>query len=869
MVLTDHTDSANGSATAFGRPSIVLHAAPPDDLSILGDFDDWLFILVAHEYAHVLHLGTTGGATDWLTSLFGNLFNTNAIQPRMLVEGLATYHESLFSTAGRMRSSLADMYLRADFLEGRVLSLGQLTGGPLRWPRGTAWYLYGGNFLAYVAETRGDESLRAYSQSYGSSVLPYLLDPHWKKSTESSLGALWEEWVAYARLRYEGQAKAVELRGEVTEPAWSSSFGARTGQPRFSRDGRTLYYLEASEDRRPHLRARDLGTGEDRARAELASAGSIAPLPDGRILVARPELHRTYRLRGDLFLVEGGRERQLTQGLRAWEADVAPDGSFAVFIRRGRGRAQLMRLDLEGEAPPTFLYEAPGKRQIFTPRISPDGRRVVFSQSRSGAGRDLYLLKLEGEKAPRRLTDDQSLDLQPTWFPDGKRILFASDRTGIFNLYEIADDGSRLFRRTNVLTGAFQPDVSPDGRWVAWSSYSSRGFDVALAPLDDLPRASVGVTVLDRGEAPTRVDGPIYPVRDYQAARHAFPPIAFVPYFTSGTDPSAGITLLGGDPVGIHDWQLSLGLGFESRRPEGSLVYAYRNWELRPSLALASAEQRAGVAPDLFRRASTASLSLGYPLQTLRTTQSFTVGYQATLFHEAREPAGGIAPTQSLATEVRAAWGIASFDRPMESVSPEAGASFSLTGRLGSPALGGDYDYRILTSQAGAYLRMPYARHHVLALLANAGTSGGTIGGRGAFALGGPPLTTSPIDLILRAGVLGENLLRGYAPLSFAGSEFLLASAEYRFPLVWLDAAPGWLPLYLGKLSGTVFTDAGNAFESWPPETLHPSAGAELRLGYHIGWGAIEGALRIGSAYGFHRALGGGFHHYFGLGASF
>src|SRR5690606_6085592 len=60
VVLTDHTDQANGSASAFGRPQIVLHAAPPDDLSILGAFDDWLLILVAHEYAPVLHLAHTG-----------------------------------------------------------------------------------------------------------------------------------------------------------------------------------------------------------------------------------------------------------------------------------------------------------------------------------------------------------------------------------------------------------------------------------------------------------------------------------------------------------------------------------------------------------------------------------------------------------------------------------------------------------------------------------------------------------------------------------------------------------------------------------------------------------------------------------------
>lgn len=869
VVLTDHTDAANGSATAFGRPQIVLHAAPPDDLSILGDFDDWLFILVAHEYAHVLHLGTTGGATDWLTTLFGNLFNTNAIQPRLFVEGLATYHESLFTSAGRMRSSLADMFLRADFLEDRVLSLGQLTGGPLRWPRGTAWYLYGGSFLAYVAESRGDEALRTYGRSYGSSLLPYLLDPHWKKSTDRSLASLWEEWVEVSRLRYQGQAQAVALRGPVTEAAWTSRFGANTGTPRFARDGRTLFYLEASEIRRPHLRALDLAEGRDRALREVPATGSLAPLPDGRLLVARPELFRTHRFHGDLFLVGEDGETQWTEGLRAWEADASPDGRFAVFVRRARGRSTLMRLDLADEkAEPEALYEPPGERQLFTPRISPDGRFVAFSQERAGAGRDLYVLSLETREPPRRLTDDDALDLQPAWFPDGERLLFASDRTGIFNLYEISIDGTNVFRRTNVLTGAFQPDVSPDGRWVAWTTYSSRGFDVALAPLESLGRHPVGTHVSTRPDTPQRQDGELYPVSEYRPARY-LDPLAWTPYLTLASDVASGVTVWGRDPVGIHAWQLSAGLGFESRMPQAGVGYTYGHWRVQPSLGVATAERRISFEPDAFERVTTASLSLGYPLATLRTSQSFVVGYQATLFHGARRPTDPLQPVRGVASEVRAGWGLASYERPADAVSPEAGLSLSALGRLGSRALGGDFEYRILTAQAGLYLRLPWARHHVLAAIANAGTSGGEIGGRGIFSVGGPPYGASAIDTLLRLGVLGESLLRGYDPGAFVGSEFFLGSLEYRFPVAHLDAAPGWFPFYLGKLSGTLFADAGNAFDRWMPELLHPSVGAEIRLSYHLGWGALDGAFRAGAAWGFDREVGGGLHLYLGFGTYF
>ena len=128
--MQDDTDAANGSATAAGRPRISLLAEPPDDLSVLGDYDDYVYLLVAHEYVHVLHLGTIGGVPSWLNVVFGDVWVPNGAQPRFVTEGLATYQESHLTGAGRLRSALFDMYLRADVLEDRVLDLGQLAGGP-------------------------------------------------------------------------------------------------------------------------------------------------------------------------------------------------------------------------------------------------------------------------------------------------------------------------------------------------------------------------------------------------------------------------------------------------------------------------------------------------------------------------------------------------------------------------------------------------------------------------------------------------------------------------------------------------------------------------------------------------------------------
>ena len=55
IVLTDDTDSANGSATAVPYNTIRLYVTAPGDVTALSDYDDWYLGLVTHEYTHILH----------------------------------------------------------------------------------------------------------------------------------------------------------------------------------------------------------------------------------------------------------------------------------------------------------------------------------------------------------------------------------------------------------------------------------------------------------------------------------------------------------------------------------------------------------------------------------------------------------------------------------------------------------------------------------------------------------------------------------------------------------------------------------------------------------------------------------------------
>src|SRR6478609_3868582 len=58
VLLEDQTDGANGGATSVPYNFIYAFGAPPDGLDELSDFDDFVKLLITHEFTHVAHLDT-------------------------------------------------------------------------------------------------------------------------------------------------------------------------------------------------------------------------------------------------------------------------------------------------------------------------------------------------------------------------------------------------------------------------------------------------------------------------------------------------------------------------------------------------------------------------------------------------------------------------------------------------------------------------------------------------------------------------------------------------------------------------------------------------------------------------------------------
>jgi Tol biopolymer transport system component len=163
----------------------------------------------------------------------------------------------------------------------------------------------------------------------------------------------------------------------------------------------------------------------------------------------------------------------------------APDGQHVVFTHEwGRIKrtslgdqiehSAIATVDLEGKHLSILRQLPPYAGDLQAPRISPNGKLVVFDRYNSAsarpAGGDALFISSVGGSGARQLTPWRLSAGSPDWSPDSKQVLFkefiqgASELTPGTNLYTIGASGTNLRRVTNVgashyvLAGSFSPD---------------------------------------------------------------------------------------------------------------------------------------------------------------------------------------------------------------------------------------------------------------------------------------------------------------------------------------------------------------------------------------------------------------------------
>jgi Tol biopolymer transport system component len=893
VALSDDTDDANGSATPLPYNLVRLYAVPPPGLSELNEYRDWLASLVFHEYVHILHLDQVGGIPGGLNTVFGRVFFPNGLVPGWMVEGLAVLHESDGEgdpeAAGRNASALMDAYARALATEPpRFPRLDEASNPYLEWPVGNVPYLLGGRFMAFLRGRYGDDALRGYLGDQGAQLWPYA--PSWASErwfAGKDFRTLWAEYAAAERARFDTQLAEIRRR-PVTAVQRLTTEGGRIGAPRWSPDGTFVALYRRSLDRRPSIRLVAPDGRELRRLEGVEANGALAVVSPSEAVVAAGEIWREHRLYDDLWRLDlrTGSRTRLTDGARATDPAVSPDGARLVYVRRlPGGRMALVARPLAGGAE-EVLFERPGA-QVYAPAVAADGR-IAFEVHADGQ-RDVFLWE-RGEV--RRITDDAANDGAPAWTPDGRSVLFHSDRTGVYDLYAWEAATGTVRQVTNVESGAFQPSVSPDGKTVAFVTYSRSGFDLATVPLeperwvDPGPRVS---TTWAEANAPAS-GGTAAPTATPTAAATStepsppapLPSRPYAPWRTlaphwwlpliggDGAGPILGALTGGTDVLAQHSWLAEAWWSLDGHEP-GYFVSYVGGWSW-PQLDLSSSRFLDSAPGGDGLETVTTPLAAGLDLtfDRLAGTLALRLGWSGTSY-DAHGVSGTASSPELLGlrdgflSELSFLAEYTDARRFQRSISAEEGRAVSLLLAAADPALGSDFSVTRARAAVSQYLRLPGTTHGVLALRLAGGAAEGSIGGRAPFELGGVG-QADPLSLLLGTSTGPSDQLRGYPSGWFAGTGYVLANTELRFPLSVLALGRTTWPIFVRRLHGAVFADLGETFDApdqlpfarhpFEADRLHLGAGAELRAELALGYWLVTD-LRLGVAHAFGRVFQG------------
>jgi Tol biopolymer transport system component len=894
IVLGDQTDGANGSATALPFDAVHLNITAPDDMSPLGDVDDWYLELVTHEYTHILHTDHIEGIPALVNKILGKTFAPNQVQPHWLLEGLAVFEESARTSGGRLRSSMWNMWMRADVLEDSVATLDVFSNVPRRWPQGNIWYLYGSFFMQWIAETYGEQAIRAMIDDYAYQVIPYAMNRSIRRATGRTYEQLFKAWVDSMQRGYGAEASAIRERG-LREGTRLTHTGNTVEHPRWipasawpEHAGDLLYYVDDGHTRAgqwalPLVRdERGYVVGAREKKRELMirinGPGATSFTPGGGVVFSSGDVHENLFTFDDLFELpahetsttglEGRRERW-SDGWRALDPSVSPDGRRVVFTTNHRGTTYLMMADVvPSQQRPGYHAVANVRRlvdgerfdQAFTPRWSPDNDHVAYSVWQRGGYRDVRIVDTR-DGSFVDVTHDRAIDGDPAYSADGHWLYFHSDRTGVSNIYAYEIATGALRQVTNVINGAYQPEPSPDGKSLAYVGYTHDGYDVfviSLDPsewLDPLPYEESRPAAPPEPPPVPAVVKPYNPLITLQPRKYSV-------QITPGNFGEASIiTASGGDIAGLHSITIQEMTEWKHPVVEGNISYNYGRLPVDVGVSVfrqispATNYQLGGNTVQWIQETVGASTGISYSMPRAFDSQNFNLSYSfSRVGGQLPLPVADLnpyntpsVPSRSTLGALHLGWSYSNADSYLWSIGAENGIAIGATLDLSDPALASDSAGYAATLGFGAYFTMPWLKHHSLALHATGGSSGDNRGGRGPFYVGGF-IDLPVIDIVRNTLIQGGVELRGYPVVAEAGNYYGIFNAEYRFPIVNVDRGLSTLPIFLNRITGTAFVDYGSAFSDPSTAEFKTGVGGELwfdlTLGYVLGFTFRTGFAR-------------------------
>jgi hypothetical protein len=275
--------------------------------------------------------------------------------------------------------------------------------------------------------------------------------------------------------------------------------------------GRLLYMRESSLVAQPFDLASLALSGEPVSIADRVTRGGYFAFGQGLAFSASEQGTLAYQTGEPVVGLTWLDRRGQSQGL---VGEPLPPDSFAdVALARNSRLAAVNTFDVANQATSVWSYdlERPLKRRLtlrpvdeMAPVVSPDGTRVVYASRRRGP-LDLFERNADGSGSDTEVLADARDKYPMSWSADGRYLLFVVNPPG--EVWALSLTGDRQV--FPVVRGSFMTlaaQLSPDGRWIAYSSTESGRPEIYVTEFP-MPRTKTVVSTSEGDHPRWRGDG--------------------------------------------------------------------------------------------------------------------------------------------------------------------------------------------------------------------------------------------------------------------------------------------------------------------------------------------------------------------------
>ena len=445
---------------------------------------DWNDLLAIHEYRHVQQLQNARiGVVNAAYILFGDYFWSSLahlIMPPWFFEGDAVFTETILSNAGRGRMPYFEGQYRALLLTGTYLNYEKNSAGSYKKliPNiyNMGYHLTASLNLDYGEDIMGNLLQDAVKSSF---LNFYPFSKSLKKHTGMRTPKYYE--ATFSKLKKEWEQKAAQI--ELTEAKTINNKVKKT----------FTGYTHPN-----YLDAQTL----------IAEKSGFNEIPT------------FYRIQ------KGGAEKRITRPgfYSPSNAQLSINKSFLIWTEKAydpRWRnveySNIIRYDHTLQLKKQLTLKA----RYFGPEINKHGDKIVAVHAPANQEYELHILNVQSGDLDQKISNENQYQYAfPTWIDEtsiatvvrksGKNaiqiihlgtgksrlitpwwsekiahlkshqnyIYFDGIFNGIDNIYACSIQDQHIYQVTSTLFGAIQPDISPDGKMLAYSAYSDMGYDI-------------------------------------------------------------------------------------------------------------------------------------------------------------------------------------------------------------------------------------------------------------------------------------------------------------------------------------------------------------------------------------------------------